>query len=149
MITMAYPFHQMTNEEISAFLNEPRFAVVATNRRENAAQLSPVWYLYEGGKLYVSIFKDSAKYRNIKRDPRVSACIAGTHPDCRAVTLTGTAELLQEGSAQWIDDLSYKVMRRYHDTDEEAQDYMDAEGGREKSALLVLTPDKILAQDFN
>lgn len=139
----------MTDEEIQTFLDEPRFAIIATYRREKAPQLTPVWYIFEGGKLYVSIFKDSAKYKNIKRDPRVSACIAGTYPDSRGVTLTGTAELLQEGSADWIDDISYRIMRRYHDSDAATEAYREAEGEREQSALLVLTPDQMLAQDFN
>jgi len=139
----------MTSEEVQTFLDEPRFAVIATNRRDNAAQLTPVWYLFEDDKLYVSIFKDSAKYKNLKRDARVSACIAGTHPDCRGVTLTGTAELFTEGSEAWIDDVSYRIMRRYHSSDEETEAYRDDEGERDKSALMVLTPDKILAQDFN
>ncbi len=148
-IGMSYEFSQMSETAISEFLATPRNAVLATNRSDGAPQLTAVWYLYEGGKIFISVFKDSVKYRNMVKDNRVSLCVAGQHPDARGVTITGTAELLQDGSEQWIDETVFRLFRNYHDTDEEAQAYIDAEGGRDKSALVVITPTRVLAQDYN
>ena len=145
---MAYEPVEMSEDAIEAFLEAPRFAVVGTNRRDGPPQLTPVWYLYQQGNVYLEMFEKSAKHRNLRRDPRVGLCIAGVHPDARAVMLYGTAELFPQGSA-WVDDIRWRLVRRYYENDEEARSYMyrAASGGRR--ALAVVTPERVLAQDFN
>jgi hypothetical protein len=60
----------------------------------------------------------------------------------------GTAELILEDSA-WHDDIDWRLVRRYHDSNEEAQSYIDTMPTEEESALAVVTPDKVIAQDYN
>ena len=141
---MTYQCTDMSQAQVEEFLQAPRFAIVGTNRVKGPPQLTPVWYLYENGRLYVSIFVKSAKYRNLHRDPRISLCIAGEHPDARAVMIYGTVELIQEDSA-WFNEICWRLVRRYYDSDEEAQSYLDAEAVGGDSALAVVGPDKIMA----
>jgi PPOX class probable F420-dependent enzyme len=138
----------MSTEEIDEFLSAPRHAIVGTNRKEGPPQLTPVWYLYEDGKLYFSIYTASAKYKNLKRDSRIAVCIAGDRHDARSVMLYGSVELVIEGS-DWTRDMNYRLARRYFDSDEALKSYQEAADGGGVGALAVLTPNRILAQDYN
>jgi len=146
---MTIQYSAMSHAEIEEFLQAPRFAVVGTNRVNGPPQLTPVWYLYENGKIYVSMFVESAKYKNLRRDPRVSICVAGENPDARAVIFSGTVELFLKGNATWVDDIVWRLVRRYYDNDKDAQLYMDSEDSSAESALAVLSPERIIAQDYN
>ena len=140
-------FH-MTPEQIEAFLAPPRHAVVAALRRDGSPQLSPIWYLCENDRLYFSILVDTAKYRQLRRDPRIALCIDGGHPDARAVMIYGTAELVEDENP-WREDLEWRILRRYHETDEEARRYQQEIDGQGRNALVVVTPERIVGRDFN
>jgi PPOX class probable F420-dependent enzyme len=138
----------MNQEQIDAFLEAPRHAIVAPLRVEGAPQLSPVWYLYEEGRLYFSIWVESAKYRQLSRDSRVTVCVDAGHPDARFVTLYGTAELIDEES-HWRENLEWRIVRRYHQSDEEARRWQDENSGPGRSSLVVVSPERIIGRDFN
>ena len=136
----------MIDAKIDAILQTPLNAIVATNRRDGAPQLSPIWYLYEGGRFYISIGADSVKARNIRRDPRVSLCVDEGHPDGRAVTVYGTAELIEVASA-WRDDVDWRIILHYHETEADARHYDETKPDWGPSALLVVTPEKVFIHD--
>ena len=139
---------KMSQAQIDEFLQTPRIAVIGTIRGKGAPQLTPVWYLYENGQVYVSISINSAKYRNLTRDPRVCICMAEQYPDARAVMIHGEVELIPEESA-WSDDIHWRLTRRYFDSDDEAQAFLASFPTEEKSALVSITPDKVIAEDWN
>lgn len=145
---MSYQYSGMSPAQIEEFLQAPRHAIVGTNRHDGPPQLTPVWYLFEDEWLFVSINVGSAKYRNLLRDPRIGTCIAGDHPDARAVMMYGTAQLIREDSA-WRDDIEWRIVRRYYDSDEAAQSYLESLPSDEESVLVKVSPDKVIAQDFN
>jgi PPOX class probable F420-dependent enzyme len=138
----------MSRAQIEEFLQAPRHAIVGTNRRDGPPQLTPVWYLYEKGKLYTTMFVKSAKYRNLRRDPRIGICIVGDHPDARAVMIYGTVEFWPEHSEAY-QDYGWRVTRRYHESDEAARKYKESLASDEESVMVVVTPERILAHDFN
>jgi PPOX class probable F420-dependent enzyme len=137
----------MTPAQIEEFLRAPRHAVVGTNPRDGAPQLSPVWYVYEDGCLYISVLADSAKFRNLGRDPRISVCIDGCYPDYRTVIIYGTAELVEAGHPLQ-EEMHWRIIRMYHETEAEARRYLEATRG-EQSVLIIVTPHKIVTQDYN
>jgi PPOX class probable F420-dependent enzyme len=145
---MPYQYSDMNQAQIEEFLRVPRFAIVGTNRVNGPPQLTPVWYLYQDDQIYITMYVKSAKYRNLRRDPRIGVCIAGDNPDARAVMIYGTVEFAFEGSS-WVDKIVWKLVRRYYDNDVEAQSYMDSTAAEGESALAVVTPEKVIAQDFN
>lgn len=57
--------------EQRAFLAEPRYGTVATLRPDGTAMLFTVWYDLDGDDLWFITFPNSAKVRQITRDPRV------------------------------------------------------------------------------
>jgi len=145
---MTYQYAEMSQAHIENFLKVPRFAIVGTNRVNGAPQLTPVWYLYENGRIYVSMSVNSAKYRNLRRDPRICICISGVHPDARAVMIYGTVDLVPEDTA-WCEDVLWRLTCRYHDSDEEAQAFIDSFPSEQERAMAVVTPDKVIAEDYN
>ena len=145
---MAYKFKELTQNEIDEFLETPLHAVVATNRIDGPPQISPVWYLYEDGRIYIVILVESTKYRNHRRDPRISICIDAGHPDARAITVYGSIEHVEDDTPSG-NDMFWRITRRYVETDEIAHEIIeDAQAGSEK-VLAIVTPSKTIARDFN
>jgi len=146
---MTLPCRNMNQAQIEEFVDAPRFGAFGTNRRDGPPQLTPVWYLYENSKIYISMFVASAKYRNLSRDPRATLCIAGDFPDSRAVIFSGAVQLHTAGTEGWIEDVTWRLTRRYYESDEEAKSYLESQAGSGQSALAVLIPDKVIAEDYN
>ncbi len=138
---MTYSSVPMARHQIDTFLSEVRNAVVATNRRDGAPQLSTVWYLYDQGMIYVGFDANSAKHRNIKRDHRVSVCVGGEHPDSRTVTIYGTAEFVDKGDPRFK-DATNRIDVRYSNKEEDAHSNIER-------MLIAIKPEKILAWDYN
>ena len=126
---------QMSGFQIESFLQTPRYAVFATNSIDGPPQLTTVWFLYESNVLYVGIERSSVKYRNLSRNPGVSMCIDGEHPDGHTVVVYGEAEFMETGT------------RRYHDSDEEARGYQESVKDLD-SVLVKVTPRRIVAMDY-
>jgi PPOX class probable F420-dependent enzyme len=138
---------EMTQAQLAAFLAAPRHAILATNSADGAPQVSPVWYMYEQGRLYISAGANTVKVRNLRRDPRLSVCIDAGYPDSRYVILRGQAELV-EPPHPLQEEIRWRIIRHYHATEAEARAYYDTVRNS-ASVLIVLTPDKILSQDYN
>ena len=137
----------MTPTEVAAFLAAPRHAIVATNTVDGPPQVSPVWYIYEDGAFTISAGVDTAKCRNLRRDPRISLCIDGGYPDYRTVIVYGTATLIPAGDPRQ-EAMRRRIIRRYHETEAAAQCYYETVR-HHASVLIVVTPDKIITQNFN
>ena len=137
----------MSQDEIDAFLKAPRHAIVGTNVVDGPPHMSPVWYLFENGRFYISVPTKTVKYRNLQRDPRISVCIDGGYPDYRTVMVSGKAQLLPQADPLQA-EMRWRIIRQYHET--EAADRRYAEQIRDQvSALIIVTPENILSQDFN
>ncbi len=145
---MAPVMPAMTQAQVEEFLEASRHAIVGTNRRDGPPQLSPVWYLYEKGRIYIGVLVATAKYHNLRRDPRISLCVDGGHPDARAVMIHGSAELI-EAESPWREEILWRINRRYHDSDEETRRYQEMSSDWGPRGLIVVTPEKIISQDFN
>jgi PPOX class probable F420-dependent enzyme len=78
---------------VRTFLEERRFAVLATVNRDGTAQQSVVWYLVEGDEIVMNTKRSRQKDRNLCRDPRVSLCIEDGY---RYITLAGTVTLIDD-----------------------------------------------------
>ena len=137
----------MSQAAIDEFLSAPRHAIVATHTRSGPPQMSPVWYIYEGGRLYISTEPSTAKFRNLRRDPRISVCVDGGRTDVRSVMIYGSAELI-EGKDTRIEEMRWRIIRHYHDSEAAACEYLESTG-EIVTSLIIVTPHKIISQDFN
>ena len=145
---MANANYRMNPSQIRAFLAEPRHAIVTVLRADGGLQSSPVWFLYENERLYFSTLTSSAKYKQLRRDPRIAVCIDAGHPDARAVAISGTAELITEETPERA-DLEWRILRRYHETDEAAREWVSSIEAEGPNALVVVSTERIIGWNFD
>lgn len=100
-------------------LDQPEFAVLATNGASGHPQLSVVWLAREGDDLLVSTVKGRQKHRNLERDPRVSVLVYPRANPYSYVEVRGTATMTELGGRELIDRLNgaYTGTGRYEGDD--------------------------------
>ncbi|MCG5439054.1 PPOX class F420-dependent oxidoreductase [Micromonospora sp. NPDC007208] len=77
------------------FLRPRHHVVLMTTRADGRPQSSPVSAGVDGqGRLVVSTYPERAKVSNLRRDPRVSACVLSDDWNGPWVQIDGTAEVL-------------------------------------------------------
>jgi PPOX class probable F420-dependent enzyme len=132
--------------ELDRFLSGRRVAVLGTVGRDGAPVLTPIWYLYREGRLYMRTDKQSVKAKNVAREPRVTVCVQDERPPYASVTIHGKAtveparERLGEQMARHY--LGALGAAGYQRTAAETIE------GREE-VTLVVTPERVLSQDFS
>jgi PPOX class probable F420-dependent enzyme len=81
--------------ELIEFLRPRHRVVLMTTRADGRPQSSPVSAGVDAeGRLVISTYPERAKVTNIRRDPRVSACVLSDDWNGPWVHLDGTAEVL-------------------------------------------------------
>lgn len=88
--------HRLSPPETERFLRGRHIAVLTTINADGTPLLTPIWYLYQDGRIYMRTNSQSAKVRNIRRDPRASLCIQDERPPYRGVTVKGAAAVQPE-----------------------------------------------------
>jgi PPOX class probable F420-dependent enzyme len=78
------------SEGTRSFLNEVRFAVVSTIAADGTPHQTVMWYRLDGDALLLNMSSGSLKHKHMKRDPRLSVCVADGY---RYVTLVGRVTL--------------------------------------------------------
>ena len=95
--------NRMSEQEIEQFLALPLTARLATTRAEGRIHLTPVWFLYESGRFYITLGERRLHLRNLRRNPQATVLIDvdrrpqdGPDGDVRAVMCSGIAEIIDE-----------------------------------------------------
>ncbi|MDE0462705.1 MAG: PPOX class F420-dependent oxidoreductase [Caldilineaceae bacterium] len=132
-------------DQVLKFLEADRHAILATNGRSGAPQLTPVWYVYEDGVLYVSAQTRTVKVKNLRRDPTVTICVDGGRGDARYVALYGKAELIEPGERQR--DLRWRIVRHYYADEAEAAHYYETVKDT-VGVIVTLRPERIVSMGF-
>ena len=131
--------------QVSEFLQADRHAILATNGRNGAPQLTPVWYIFEEGVLYVSAQTSTVKVKNLRRDPTVTVCIDGGRGDARYVVFYGKAELIEPGERQRA--LRWRIVRHYYADESEAERYYETIRNT-TGAIIALRPERMVVSGF-
>ncbi len=97
------------DDKVRAFLEAPRFAVVATINPDGMPQQTVLWYELLGDEIMMNTRRGRIKDLNLVRDPRLSFCI---EDDYHYLTLTGTATLIEDQAVAQADIRSLAI--RYH-----------------------------------
>ena len=107
--------------QIVDLLNEHRIMTIATNRADGWPQATVVGYCNDGMVIYCMISRDSQKFTNIMRDPRISLAIARDYPQplqIKGLSMAATAAVVSDSADRpCVADLlhrypEYKVMPR-------------------------------------
>tara|TARA_Y100001960_G_C14266902_1_gene630304 strand:- start:93 stop:554 length:462 start_codon:yes stop_codon:yes gene_type:complete len=139
---------QMTMKDIEVFLSEPRTATFATVSPNQIPQLTTVWFLYDQKIFYFGIERSSVKYKNIKKNSNIAACIDGDFPDSRTLVVYGKAELIEVETPE-SEKIQWELIVKYHETEQQARDYQNVILTDLDLVLIKLEPTKIIAMDFN
>ncbi|MGO8947543.1 MAG: PPOX class F420-dependent oxidoreductase [Ktedonobacterales bacterium] len=92
-----------------AFLNEKRFAVLATVGENGVPHQTVMWYELRGDDIFMNTAAGRVKAANLRRESRVSVCVDDGY---RYVTVTGAIEL-NEDQAVAQEDIR-RLAIRYH-----------------------------------
>lgn len=86
---------RVEREALVEFLRTRHRAILMTTRADGGPQLSPVTCGVDAqGRLVISTYPQRAKVVNVRRSPRVSACVISDEWNDPWVQLDGTAEVL-------------------------------------------------------
>lgn len=125
----------MTPDE-ETFLDEHRLCVVTTLRADGSPQSTPVYYIHENGKLYISITKTRKKTLNVARDARVTAVVLAEESPFRHVQVQGTAVISDED----LVETSRRIWSTFRDElpEDLAQVMQD-----QQRTLMIVTPTHV------
>lgn len=121
------------------FLEPSRIVMVATIGRDGMPQLTPNWFVYDGGRIAMSTTKDRVKYRNLSRDPRMTVCIAAELMASDYVSISGSVSISEDDS---IWPVTRRIIGRYMPDDN--VDGMIERMKTEGRVILWLTPENVV-----
>jgi PPOX class probable F420-dependent enzyme len=122
------------------FLRDNAYAgVVTTLRGDGSPHTTVVWIDEEGGDVVFNTARGRAKDVNLERDPRVSVLVLDPNDQYKWVSVSGPAELTEEGADASID----KLAKKYLGVDE--YPYRSAD---ETRVIVRVHPEKVSASGF-
>jgi PPOX class probable F420-dependent enzyme len=121
------------SETTKALFDANTYPIVATLNADGSPQTSVVWARTDGDTVIFSTTRGRVKERNIARDPRVSVTVFDLENPYRYVEVRGTAEVVDEGGRELIDELS----QAYHGKP------FNAEPESVRRCLVRVTPTRI------
>jgi PPOX class probable F420-dependent enzyme len=93
------------------FLDENAYVgTVTTLRPDGSPHSTVVWVDVEDGKVSFNTASGRAKPRYLERDPRVSLLVVDPNDPYKWVSVSGRAEITEEGADAQIDKLAKKYM---------------------------------------
>jgi PPOX class probable F420-dependent enzyme len=90
-------------------------ATVATIRRDGSPHLTPVWIDWDGEDVLFNTAEGRAKPRHIRRNPVVGVEVIDGQDPYRWVSVSGPAEIIEEGAVEHIHELSRRYTGRDFD----------------------------------
>ena len=98
------------NEQQAKLFLDKNLGAVATIREDGTPQVTPVWVDYDGEHVLFNTAAPRAKWKNLKRDPRVTIEVHSLENPYEYVMVSGTAELDEDEEAanRHIDKMSLK-----------------------------------------
>jgi PPOX class probable F420-dependent enzyme len=131
----------LTSQEatrLEELLAPSRIVVVATVGAGGMPQLTPNWYVYQGGRMAISTTKERIKYRNLSRDDRMAVCVYTEPGASDYVAITGRVTIADDES---IWPVTQAIVERYV-----APDGVDARMRTlrtENRVIISLVPDRV------
>ncbi|WP_245630545.1 pyridoxamine 5'-phosphate oxidase family protein [Granulicoccus phenolivorans] len=137
----------MTPEELDTFLAQAwtcRLATVGTNGQPH---VSPVWFLWHEGAIWISSVTRSQRWRDIERNPRVSLTVdeGQAYGELRGVTIEGRAAAVGDVPRVGAEVPELEAPERLTNQKYRAGEEFEPDGYH---AWLKVTPDKISSWDF-
>lgn len=130
------------NDEARRFLEEPRFAVVATINDDGTPQQTVVWFELQGDEIMMNTARGRVKDRNLRRDPRLAVVVEDGY---RFVSIRGVAHLVDDQTIAQGDIRRLAV--RYHD-EATAERQVQAQFSREERISIYVPLERVTTYGF-
>ena len=127
--------------QIEDFLKKPRIAVVSTIRKDGTSQLSPNWYIYQKGNMYISTTKTRAKYWNLKREKRITVCVYSEPLAADYVIIEGECDIVPK---EKIFPITEQIIKLY--VPKNLVDQRLEQIKKENRVLLKIKPKRFLSR---
>jgi len=128
------------DEKQAELFRGKNWATVVTLREDGSPHATPVWIDTDGENVIFNTSIGRAKERHLRRDPRVSVTVLPSeNQQAGYVSVTGTAEITEEGANDHIDKLAKK------DLGQDKYPYLQP---GERRVIVTIKPDKIDSQGF-
>jgi PPOX class probable F420-dependent enzyme len=116
--------------------------IVATIRRDGLPQVTPNWYQWTDGELWISTPASTAKAHNLRRDPRIVLCIddpaSGDY-----VQVIGTARLVVGPDVR---EPTLALIRKYM-AEPDVLPHWETISAASEHVLIVVRPERFLWHD--
>lgn len=129
-------------DNVRAFLKEPRFGVLATINGDGTPQQTVVWYDLSGDDILMNTRANRVKDGNLRRDGRASLCVSNGYS---YVTLEGVVELNDDQpTAQ--DDIRRLAIR--YDGEESGERQAAEKFSKQRRVTILLKVTKVIAYEL-
>jgi len=133
---------KLTDEEITAFLDEPGHLVrIGTVDADGAPRVVPTWFLHDAGRILFTPRGTSVFLDNLRRDPRVALSIDEEPLPYRKVTVQGEARLLHDVGDDDVWRDTYRRIACRYVPDEAADAYIEDTIDQPRALLAVPLAD--------
>jgi PPOX class probable F420-dependent enzyme len=125
-------------EKAAGLLRGRNWGNLVELRPDGSPHVTPVWVDYDGEHVLVNSAYGRCKVRNIQRNPRVALVVLPSDDQQSGyLSVSGTAELVDEGADEHIDSLAKKYLG--------ADEYPFRTPG-EQRVIIRITPERVDAQ---
>jgi len=139
----------MTEQEVRAFLDAGGNIQIALNGPDGYPDITPMWYVVDGDRIWMRTYASSQKVHNARRDPRCCALLetGARYLELRGVQITG--DLVISDDLDRICWVAARLMVKYEGVDSEHIPALEA-AYREKAPKQVamsLPLDRVVSWD--
>ncbi len=108
----------MVEPAVESFLKSgSKLAALATVSEADWPQVTPIWYLYEEGHVYMTTTTNRKKYINTEKKPRVALFVGDPTDPYRGVEIQGRVKFIRDRLEEW----NRRLAARYHPPEEVEQ----------------------------
>ena len=130
---------KLTEKQAEVFRGK-NWGTVVTLRADGSPHATPVWLDTDGEHVIFNTSIGRAKEQHLRRDPRIAVLVLpAENQQAGYVSVSGTAEIVEEGAYEHIDKLAQKYL------DQEKYPYLQP---GEQRVIVKVTPDKVDSQGF-
>jgi PPOX class probable F420-dependent enzyme len=123
------------SEKQAELFRDKNWGTVVTLRKDGSPHSTPVWVDTDGEHVIFNTVIGRLKEKHIRRDPRVAVTvIPAADQQSGYVSVTGTAEFVEEGAFEHIDKMAMKYLG--------LEKYPYLQPG-EQRVIVKVTPDKV------
>lgn len=128
-------------EERKDLLERPIVATLVTLMPDHQPQATPVWFNYDGERIWVNTARGRQKDKNMRARPQVTLLVIDPDNPYRWIEVRGhVSEITEEGAVDHISLLAKRYVGR--------DDYyanMPEQRHKETRVIYKITPDKVLS----